>query len=519
MQAGGIHWMVGAGESRSDELPIAWQFEAFCAELKRWRDVRGQSQTELARRVGYTPSYVSKVESGRQRPSHEFARTADDVLRAGGALRRAYQECAARHPSHPSTGHPHSSRQELQPTESGSLIVEHEDAELRYDGSTYRVTIRRKLFNGGKDPVTRYLIRISVDRYPGNPERSNQLYREHPLTWEEIGLQAWHGQGRQDRMAWKIQHDRDAFKEIWLLFENEDGRFPLYPSESTWIEYRYSVGDDKWGTWFQRAIRLPTRHLGVRLAFPEELDPIVWGMETSMTAEAFPFRTAIAHHKEKGYRVFSWATDNPPLHARYRLEWHFRAAKKRAEEDVLSPSEKMAALGIVQEGDPILRRPARPFQLPDEGEDARRVIAELLSAAERVSKAHVFGKGLGIAAPQIGIDRAAAVVRPPGSEDVITLLNPRVIEESVETDEQYEGCLSLFDVRGMVPRPLVISVEHQDPTGERHITIFERGIARLVAHEIDHLNGVLYLDRMRPGLKTIPVSEYRGTGKAWHYGP
>jgi hypothetical protein len=77
------------------------------------------------------------------------------------------------------------------------------------------------------------------------------------------------------------------------------------------------------------------------------------------------------------------------------------------------PSEVMSALGIVQNGDPILRRTARPFALPAEAEDARRVVAALTAAAERVEQAHTFGKGMGIAAPQIGIDRAAAIVRTP----------------------------------------------------------------------------------------------------------
>ena len=46
--------------------------------------------------------------------------------------------------------------------------------------------------------------------------------------------------------------DRDAAKEVWLLFANDHGQFPLYPGESTWIEYSYTVSDDKWGPWFQR---------------------------------------------------------------------------------------------------------------------------------------------------------------------------------------------------------------------------------------------------------------------------
>jgi peptide deformylase len=219
------------------------------------------------------------------------------------------------------------------------------------------------------------------------------------------------------------------------------------------------VSDEKWGNWFQRAVRLPTRHLAVRLVFPSQLKPMVWGIETTMTAEAVPFRTAIERHQEGKNEVFAWSTEEPPLHARYRLEWRFGQPADPPAEPA-SPSETMRALGIVQEREPILRLIARPFDLPAEAEDARRVIAELSSAIERVEAAHVFSKGMGIAAPQIGISRAAALVRTPAGE-TITLLNPRVIEET-PGDEQYEGCLSFFDVRGMVPRPLVLQVEHQD---------------------------------------------------------
>jgi peptide deformylase len=69
----------------------------------------------------------------------------------------------------------------------------------------------------------------------------------------------------------------------------------------------------------------------------------------------------------------------------------------------------------------------------------------------------------------------------------------------------------------MVPRPLVLHVEHQAIDGERQITIFEKGMARLVAHEIDHLYGTLYTKRMRPGTALIPVSEYGGAGERWQY--
>jgi peptide deformylase len=237
-----------------------------------------------------------------------------------------------------------------------------------------------------------------------------------------------------------------------------------------------------------------------------------------MTASALPFHTAIQQSREGDRTLFAWSTDDPPLHARYRLEWRFKAQSEERErpESTMTPSESMKAVGIVQDGDPILSRRARPFDLPGEAEDARRVVAELNSAAGRVAAVHTFGKGMGIAAPQIGIDRSAAIVRTADGE-TITLLNARIIEQSSDQDEQYEGCLSFFDVRCMIPRSRRIEIEHQDIDGTRRITAFEDGPARLAAHEVDHLHGVLCRERMRPGLESIPVSEYHGTGHQWRY--
>jgi peptide deformylase len=465
--------------------------------------------------MGYDRSYVSKVESGAERPSKDFASQAETALRAGGALRAALREYEAARVARP---RPQAAADSNDHAVAGSLVVDHDDATLRYDGQTYRLTQRRRLVNGGTEPISRYLIRISVDRYPGDPERSNQLYGANPLTWEEIDLHAWHGQDRAEPMTWSAHHDRDAFKEVWLHFAGDGGHFPLYPGESTWIEYEYTVRDEHWGNWFQRAIRLPTTKLSVTLDFPGDLAPVVWGLHTSMTAEAMPFRTAIDRTVHGDRVVFAWSCEDPPPHARYRLEWDFRGRRTTDTGRPVRPSDTMAALGVVQDGDPLLRRVARPFDLPAEAEDARRVIAELHSAAERIAQAHTFGKGMGVAAPQIGIDRAAALVRPPGSDHTITLLNPTVIETGTGHDEQYEGCLSFFDVRCLVPRPLVIHVEHTEVTGEKKITIFDHGVARLVAHEADHLHGVLCRDHLPEGASPIPVEQYRGTGQTWHYG-
>ncbi|MFE3229857.1 peptide deformylase [Nocardia sp. NPDC059228] len=487
----------------------------FVGELKRWRENRGFSAAGLSQAMHYSRSYVTKIENFQEFPSADFAKRADEKLAAGGAIRRAHRAAMQ------STGTRATTKARTpppgQPAHDSDLVVELDEAVLRYDHltGTYQASQRRRIKNCGSEPIYRYLIRISVDRHPGSPERSNELYRNNPLTWEELNLSAYCG---DEPMTWRVQHDRDAFKELWLLFENDGSHFPLYPDESAEIQYSYTVGDEKWGQWFQRAIRLPTDRIVVQLDFPSELNPKVWGMETSMSAEALPFRDPIQRTVNEDRIKYSWSSNNPPLHARYRLEWRFKNHHPKDEMPTSEtlPSEQMTALGIIQEGDPILTTVARPFDLPNEADDARRVTAELQSALNRVASVHTFSKGMGIAAPQVGIPRSAAVVRAPDGT-MVTLLNPIVIDESVNIDIQYEGCLSFFDVRGKVPRPLAIHVEHIDIDGRTQLTVFQQGLARLVAHEIDHLNGRLYRSRMLPGTSPIPLDQYRGTGEQWKY--
>jgi peptide deformylase len=87
-------------------------------------------------------------------------------------------------------------------------------------------------------------------------------------------------------------------------------------------------------------------------------------------------------------------------------------------------------------------------------------------------------------------------------------LNPQVIDQSDDYDEQYEGCLSFFDVRGKAPRPLCVHVEHQH-VDARHP---HHAIRARVAHEIEHLAGVLYPDRTVDTASVSPVEQYRGGG-------
>ncbi|WUE13533.1 peptide deformylase (plasmid) [Nonomuraea sp. NBC_00507] len=483
--------------------------QAFGEVLTFWRKRRGMSKKALAEAMRFDPSYISHIESGRHQASEDFARRADAVLSAGGEIWRAWQAGQANKGVFAASA---SSASAVD-----GLLVEDDHAELRYADGLYTATMRRRLRNLGADPATRYLVRISVDRYPGEPARSNAHYRRHPLTWDELNLHAYCD---GEPMDFQSKHDRDSFKELWLCFANERGKFPLYPGERATITYAYTVPDTKWGQWFQRAVRLPTRHLGVALRFPAELEPMVWGTETSTTAEAVPLHDPITRTQREEEVLFTWGTADPPMGARYRLEWRFRARADDSADDsaatLRTGSDRMKAAGIVQAGHPILAAIAAKFDLPVEADQAREVIDALFAALQRVREQHVFGKGMGLAAPQIGIGRAAAIVVPPDPDaDAVVLLNPRVTDACAETDEQYEGCLSFFDVRGLVPRSLTLEVEHTTLDGQRKITTFPYGVARLVAHEIDHLDGRLYTSRMRDGVTPIPVEEYRGIGQPW----
>lgn len=503
--------------------PIERAADTFAAELARWRVERSMSKKQLAARMGFDPSYVSHVEGRRHRPTEDFARRAEAVLGAGGAIWQRYQEYDELRHTRSSANHrdPPVPEQWLPP--GTGLIVEQEVATLAYREGTYRCVIRRALYNAGTEPVTRYLIRVAVDRYPHDPEKSNRHHREHPLSFAELDLQAWCGEEpAREAMEYRKKHDRDAFKEVWLLFENSEGRFPLYPGQRTVIEYAYTVSHDKWGQWFQRAVRLPTRRLTVRLDFPNWLDAQVWGVETSLSAEEAPLRTPVIRRAEGERMIFEWTTESPPLNARFRLEWRFRGHNGPPPSGLaiaVRASDRMRAVGIVQRGADSLRQAARPFDLPHDEADARDIVDRLVGALDRVEELHTFTKGVGLAAPQIGLPWAAAVVRPADrTAEPVVLINPRVVESSPETDEQYEGCLSFFDVRGLVSRPLTLQVEHARWDGGRVITAFEQGMARLVAHEIDHLEGQLYVDRMAPGVPLVPVEEYREAGNPWRYG-
>ena len=145
----------------------------------------------------------------------------------------------------------------------------------------------------------------------------------------------------------------------------------------------------------------------------------------------------------------------------------------------------MAIRNIVIEGDPILRKHCRPV---DKVDDRIRGILE-----DMLETLHDTG-GVGIAAPQVGIMRRMFIAEPEPGE-VYYMINPEILEMS-GSEEAEEGCLSVPGFRGIVERPQFIEVEYFDRAGEKHRVQAEGYFARVFLHEMDHLDGILFADKM-----------------------
>jgi peptide deformylase len=175
------------------------------------------------------------------------------------------------------------------------------------------------------------------------------------------------------------------------------------------------------------------------------------------------------------------------------------------------PSEVMAALGIVQLGDPMLTTTTHPFALPDERDEVLRILDRLTAAADAVERVHDFTTGaMGLAAPQIGEPRSIAIFREAGAPQLV-LINPQVIEVGPalpdDWEERTEGCLSFFDFRCTLRRPSTAVIGYRTPSGDEAIATFDRGrLAGDVLHEVDHLRGLLCADHVEPGEPGITIA-------------
>lgn len=146
----------------------------------------------------------------------------------------------------------------------------------------------------------------------------------------------------------------------------------------------------------------------------------------------------------------------------------------------------MTILPIREYPDSVLREAAKPVERFDE---------KLKAFLEDMWETMKENDGVGLAAPQVGVDRQIAVVQWQGKRYV--LINPRVVS-SEGKDIHEEGCLSAPGVYEEVARPTRIVVEAQDEEGNTYRIEEEGFMARALAHEIDHLQGRLFFDRLSP---------------------
>lgn len=144
----------------------------------------------------------------------------------------------------------------------------------------------------------------------------------------------------------------------------------------------------------------------------------------------------------------------------------------------------MAIRNVVLEGDEILRKQCR---------EVSEVTDRIKMTMEDMLETMRSQFGVGIAAPQVGIMRRMFVAEPePGR--VYYMINPVILEES-GSQEGDEGCLSIPGKIGTVTRPDYIKIEALDLDGEKKTYEFHDFDARVMCHEYDHLNGVLYIDK------------------------
>lgn len=149
----------------------------------------------------------------------------------------------------------------------------------------------------------------------------------------------------------------------------------------------------------------------------------------------------------------------------------------------------MALLPILEVPDPMLRKKVAPVASID---------ATLRTLLDDMLETMYAAPGIGLAGPQVGVDKRIIVVDvgPKEERRPVRLINPEIVRASDELVEGEEGCLSLPNQFAQVRRPDRVTVRHQDETGEWREIEADGLLARCLQHEIDHLDGILFVDHL-----------------------
>ena len=143
----------------------------------------------------------------------------------------------------------------------------------------------------------------------------------------------------------------------------------------------------------------------------------------------------------------------------------------------------MAIRSVVQVGDDVLRQKCFPVENFDES------LHKLLDDMKDTVKKE---KGAGLAGPQYGVLRRVEVVDV--DEGYFEFINPVILSQKGE-QTGWEGCLSVVGKSGIVSRPMKVKLAYQDRNGEKHLLQAKGFFARAICHELDHLDGILYIDK------------------------
>jgi peptide deformylase len=174
------------------------------------------------------------------------------------------------------------------------------------------------------------------------------------------------------------------------------------------------------------------------------------------------------------------------------------------EEPQLDPetaARRAAAMSFIRRlGDPVLKSRATPVD---------RFDASLRAQVERMAGIMRDAFGMGLAAPQLGISQRLLVYTVGTDAPVIVLANPEIEWSSDENETLEEGCLSIPGIVLDVERPVFVRVRGQDEEGEERLVEASGLEARVIQHEIDHLNGVLILDRTTRESRKAALRELR----------
>jgi peptide deformylase len=155
----------------------------------------------------------------------------------------------------------------------------------------------------------------------------------------------------------------------------------------------------------------------------------------------------------------------------------------------------MSVLPINLYGDKILRKKAEPV---------KEIDMELIEFIKNMSETMHSASGIGLAATQVGSEKAIIVIDisvVDAYKDIkpLVLINPEILEFSEETISMEEGCLSIPDLRKEVSRPARIKMKYYDTNMKEHIVDADELLARVMQHEYDHLQGILFTDKLNEG--------------------